>query len=162
MRYRRVSSRSARRRDLVSARRRRPRDARRTHTPAGCWRGTGGDHPGSSGQAGRCGPGGADERRAVISAALDASEPSDDGAAFLARAFLEPIVTLLAAVGDGTQAVLAPALGCTALLSSMARISSGMAHMPLPICACPCRPHSRHGSKRTSLVTRQSAMPGCV
>jgi hypothetical protein len=40
---------------------------------------------------------------------------------------------MVAAVGDGTQAVLAPALGWAPFCSSMAAILSGIAHMPLPI-----------------------------
>ena len=47
---------------------------------------------------------------------------------------------LVAAVGEGTQAVLAPAFGWAIFCSSMAAIRSGMAHMPLPICAWPERP----------------------
>ena len=41
----------------------------------------------------------------------------------------------MAAVGDGTQAVLAPASGWAILVLSMSAIRSGMAHIPLPICA---------------------------
>ncbi|CFO24320.1 Uncharacterised protein [Bordetella pertussis] len=48
----------------------------------------------------------------------------------------------VAAVGEGTQAVLAPALGWPIFCSSMAAIMSGMAHMPLPIWARPRRPQS--------------------
>ncbi len=48
----------------------------------------------------------------------------------------------MAAVGDGTQAQFAPAFGCSILVSSIAAIRSGMAHMPLPIWARPESPHS--------------------
>jgi hypothetical protein len=58
----------------------------------------------------------------------------------------------VAAVGLGTQAVLAPALGWAIFCSSMAAIRSGMAHMPLPICALPRRPHSRPTSTLLLLV----------
>ena len=43
--------------------------------------------------------------------------------------------------GDGTQAVLAPACGWPIFCFSMSAIRSGAAHMPLPICALPRRPH---------------------
>ena len=49
----------------------------------------------------------------------------------------------MAAVGDGTQAQLAPACGWPTYCSSIAAISSGIAHMPLPIWARPWKPHSR-------------------
>ena len=49
----------------------------------------------------------------------------------------------VAAVGEGTQAVLAPACGWPILVSIIAAIRSGMAHMPLPICAWPGRPQAR-------------------
>ena len=39
----------------------------------------------------------------------------------------------VAAVGEGTQAQFAPASGCIDLLSYIPNISSGMAHIPLPI-----------------------------
>jgi hypothetical protein len=48
----------------------------------------------------------------------------------------------VAAVGDGTQAVLAPAWGWAIFCSSIAAMRSGMAHMPLPIWARPCSPHA--------------------
>ena len=40
-------------------------------------------------------------------------------------------------VGEGTQAVEAPAASCEPLVASMDAMSSGSAHMPLPICARP-------------------------
>ena len=40
------------------------------------------------------------------------------------------------------QAVLAPACGWAIFVSTIARISSGMVHMPLPICALPRNPVS--------------------
>ena len=49
----------------------------------------------------------------------------------------------VAPVGLGTQAVLAPALGWAIFCSSIAFMRSGMAHMPLPICALPRRPQAR-------------------
>ena len=52
------------------------------------------------------------------------------------------IVGRVAAVGDGTQAVLAPAIGWPIFCSSMSAIRSGIAHMPLPIWAWPGSPHS--------------------
>ena len=47
-----------------------------------------------------------------------------------------------AAVGEGTQAVFAPARGWAIFSSSIAAIRSGIAHIPLPIWALPERPHS--------------------
>ena len=58
----------------------------------------------------------------------------------------------VAAVGDGTQAVLAPAFGWPIFCSSMSAIRSGIAHMPLPIWACPGRPHSSPISTFQSLI----------
>ena len=49
----------------------------------------------------------------------------------------------VAPVGLGTHAVLAPALGWPIFCSIMAFIRSGMAHMPLPICALPRRPQDK-------------------
>ena len=49
----------------------------------------------------------------------------------------------VAAVGEGTQAVLAPAIGCWILALTMAAISPGMVHMPLPIWAQPRSPQAR-------------------
>jgi hypothetical protein len=49
----------------------------------------------------------------------------------------------VAAVGEGTHAVVAPALGWPIFCSIMSAISSVMAHMPLPIWALPRRPHAR-------------------
>ncbi len=46
------------------------------------------------------------------------------------------------AVGEGTQAVLAPAFGWPTFCSSIAAILSGIAHMPLPIWAWPLRPQA--------------------
>ena len=46
----------------------------------------------------------------------------------------------VAAVGDGTQAQLAPACGWPIFWSSMSAIRSGAAHMPLPIWARPAKP----------------------
>mmetsp|Transcript_66366 Transcript_66366/g.191586 ORF Transcript_66366/g.191586 Transcript_66366/m.191586 type:complete len:207 (-) Transcript_66366:1214-1834(-) len=48
-----------------------------------------------------------------------------------------------AADGDGTQAVLAPAISSVILASSIAFMLSGFAHMPLPICALPWKPQKR-------------------
>ncbi len=48
----------------------------------------------------------------------------------------------VAAVGLGTQAVLAPVLGWPIFCSSMSAIRSGAAHMPLPICARPLKPQA--------------------
>ena len=45
-------------------------------------------------------------------------------------------------VGDGTQAVLAPLLGCAIFCSSMSPMRSGAAHIPLPICALPDSPQA--------------------
>ena len=42
--------------------------------------------------------------------------------------------------GEGTQAVFAPAFGWAPLVSSIARMPAGWAHMPLPIWACPANP----------------------
>jgi hypothetical protein len=49
----------------------------------------------------------------------------------------------VAAVGDGTQAVVAPACGWPIFWVSMSAILSGAAHMPLPIWAWPGRPSIR-------------------
>ncbi len=49
----------------------------------------------------------------------------------------------VAAVGDGTQAQLAPARGWPIFASIMSAIRSGIAHMPLPIWAWPRRPQAR-------------------
>ncbi|MNI67270.1 hypothetical protein D3C73_1228920 [compost metagenome] len=49
----------------------------------------------------------------------------------------------MAAVGDGTQAVEAPARGWLALVASISPMRSGAAHMPLPIWARPDRPAFR-------------------
>ena len=49
----------------------------------------------------------------------------------------------VAAVGDGTQAVLAPASGCPIFIFSISAIRSGMAHIPFPIWAWPGRPQAR-------------------
>ncbi|SHZ59297.1 Uncharacterised protein [Mycobacteroides abscessus subsp. abscessus] len=43
-------------------------------------------------------------------------------------------------MGDGTHAVVAPARGCAIFCATMSAIRSGMAHMPLPICALPANP----------------------
>mmetsp|Transcript_22541 Transcript_22541/g.57465 ORF Transcript_22541/g.57465 Transcript_22541/m.57465 type:complete len:263 (+) Transcript_22541:673-1461(+) len=48
-----------------------------------------------------------------------------------------------AAEGEGTQAVLAPAMGSEILASSIAFMLSGLAHMPLPICPLPWNPEKR-------------------
>jgi hypothetical protein len=48
----------------------------------------------------------------------------------------------VAAVGEGTQAVLAPAAGCAPFSANSASIRSGFVHMPLPICACPGSPQA--------------------
>jgi len=58
-----------------------------------------------------------------------------------AAAGYPPLVTPSSQI-VGTQAVLAPALGWPIFCSSMACIRSGMAHMPLPICAMPDRPQA--------------------
>ncbi len=50
---------------------------------------------------------------------------------------------MVAAVGDGTQAQLAPAFGWPIFCSSMSARLSGAGHMPLPIWARPSSPHSR-------------------
>jgi hypothetical protein len=55
----------------------------------------------------------------------------------------ESVACSVAAVGDGTQAVLAPAMGWTIFCRNIAAISSGMAHIPLPICARPAKPQAR-------------------
>ena len=49
----------------------------------------------------------------------------------------------VAAVGEGTQAVVAPARGWPIFCSTMSAIRSGIAHMPLPICARPDSPAAR-------------------
>ena len=46
-------------------------------------------------------------------------------------------------MGEGTQAVFAPAFGWPIFCASMSAIRSGAAHMPLPICARPRSPHAR-------------------
>ena len=46
----------------------------------------------------------------------------------------------VAAVGEGTHAVVAPAFGWPIFCSTMSAISSVIAHMPLPICALPENP----------------------
>ena len=43
----------------------------------------------------------------------------------------------MAAVGEGTQAVFAPSRSWPILVSTIPRIRSVIAHMPLPICALP-------------------------
>ena len=48
----------------------------------------------------------------------------------------------VAAVGDGTQAQFAPAMGCASFSSSILPMRSGAAHMPLPICARPGSPQA--------------------
>ena len=53
------------------------------------------------------------------------------------------IAEINAAVGDGTQAQFAPDFGWPIFCSIIAAIASGMAHVPLPICAVPDSPHSR-------------------
>ena len=58
------------------------------------------------------------------------------------RVLSDGTIAVIAAVGDGTQAVLAPAFGWPIFCSSMSCIRSGIAHMPLPICAWPDNPHS--------------------
>ncbi len=65
----------------------------------------------------------------------------------------------MAAVGDGTQAVFAPAIGCPTFCTSMSAIRSGAAHMPLPICALPRRPHSRPISTFWSSYALIQAVP---
>ena len=45
-------------------------------------------------------------------------------------------------MGDGTQAVEAPASGWAILALTMAAISLGMVHIPLPIWARPARPQA--------------------
>ncbi|CNM79223.1 Uncharacterised protein [Mycobacterium tuberculosis] len=49
-------------------------------------------------------------------------------------------------MGEGTQAVLAPARGWAIFCSIMSAISSVMAHMPLPIWARPMKPAPRPAS----------------
>ena len=44
--------------------------------------------------------------------------------------------------GRGHPAVFAPASGCAILLRTMSAMRSGMAHIPLPICARPRRPQA--------------------
>ena len=48
----------------------------------------------------------------------------------------------VAAVGEGTQAVLAPASGCPIFTFTMSAIRSGIAHIPFPICAWPGNPQA--------------------
>ena len=60
----------------------------------------------------------------------------------------------MAAVGEGTQAVFAPAFGCPDLASSISAISSGFGHMPLPICARPRNPVARPTSTFESSYAR--------
>ena len=47
---------------------------------------------------------------------------------------------LTSTVGEGTHAQLAPTCGCTTFCAIMSPIMSGLAHMPLPICALPVKP----------------------
>ena len=49
----------------------------------------------------------------------------------------------VAAVGEGTHAVVAPAFGWPIFCSTMSAIRSVMAHMPLPIWARPENPVAR-------------------
>jgi hypothetical protein len=49
----------------------------------------------------------------------------------------------VAAVGDGTQAVLAPACGWAIFCASISAMLSGAAHIPLPICALPRSPQAK-------------------
>ena len=56
----------------------------------------------------------------------------------------------VAAVGEGTQAVFAPAIGWPIFCAIMSAILSGAAHMPLPICALPGRPQARPASTLAS------------
>ena len=46
----------------------------------------------------------------------------------------------MAAVGDGTHAVDAPASSCAPFVATIAFMLSGSAHIPLPICPLPTRP----------------------
>ncbi|COY14760.1 Uncharacterised protein [Mycobacterium tuberculosis] len=52
----------------------------------------------------------------------------------------------MAAVGEGTQAVLAPARGWAIFVSTMSAISSVIVHMPLPTWARPLNPAARPAS----------------
>ncbi len=63
----------------------------------------------------------------------------------------------VAAVGEGTHAVLAPAFGWAIFCSIIAAIKSGMAHMPLPIWACPTQPA---GQANQHVVVLISIQPG--
>ena len=63
----------------------------------------------------------------------------------------------MAAVGEGTHAVFAPAFGWAPLVSSIARIPAGWAHMPLPIWAFPANPARRATSTlRSSYACSQT------
>ena len=71
-------------------------------------------------------------------------------------------------LGDGTQAVLAPALGWAAFTASISAISSGFGHMPLPICALPRKPVAKPTSTLESSGLIQVALifaktgPACI
>ena len=57
---------------------------------------------------------------------------------------------VVAAVGDGTHAVVAPACGWEIFCLTISAIRSVMAHMPLPIWARPARPSARPASTLAS------------
>lgn len=62
-------------------------------------------------------------------------------------------------MGEGTQAQLAPALGCPIFSSSIFPSRSGIAHMPFPICAFPVNPHARPMS---TLRFSYAVIQGCA
>ena len=64
-----------------------------------------------------------------------------------------------AAVGDGTHAVLAPDSGCPILVSTISRISSGIVHIPFPICPRPLKPVS---TPTSTFQSSYAASQGCA